>query len=114
MKAAQVSALLLFAPAIGMFFGGAVFAVSCAAGAALAALRVRPAGLWWVVPLAPVAIWTLCVGRAVLNASGGGTRQAIAVAQGMIEAFPAMAVTLLTTGAVALLRRLARRRSVRA
>ena len=48
--------MLLLAPAIGMYFGGVVFAVMCAAGAGLAALRVRPAGLWWVLPLAPVAM----------------------------------------------------------
>jgi hypothetical protein len=106
--------LLVFAPAIGMFFGGAVFAVLCAGAAALAALRVRPAGLWWVLPLAPVAIWAVCVSREVFDASAGGGKQAVAVAHGMIDAFPAMLVTLLATAAVALLRQAARRRSARA
>lgn len=104
--------MLLLAPTIGMFFGGVMFAVLCAGAAAVAALRVRPAGLWWVLPLAPVAIWALCVGREMFDASGGGTRQAVAVAHGMIDAFPAMMVTLLVTAAVALLRR-ARRGSAR-
>ncbi|WP_194918741.1 DUF6542 domain-containing protein [Catenulispora rubra] len=107
--AGRVTVLLVLVPAIGMFFGGALFAVLCAAAAALATLRVRPAGLWWVLPLAPVAIWAVCVGREVFDASGGGARQAVAVAHGMIDAFPAMLVTLLVTAAVALLRRLARR-----
>ena len=109
--AGRVTALLLFAPAIGMFFGGAVFAVVCAGAASLAALRVRPAGLWWVLPLAPVAIWAVCVGREVFDASGGTSKQAVAVAHGMIDAFPAMIVTLLATAAVAALRRTLRRRS---
>ena len=104
-----VTALLVLGPATGMFFGGVVFAVLCAAAAALAALRVRPAGLWWVLPLAPVAIWAVCVSREVFDASGGGGRQAVAVAHGMIDAFPAMMVTLLVTVAVALLRRVRRR-----
>lgn len=112
--AGRVTVLLLLAPAIGMFLGGALFAVLCAGAAALAALRVRPAGLWWVVPLAPVAIWAVCVGREVFDASGGNGKQTVAVARGMIDAFPAMAVTLLTAAAVALLRRAVRRRSVRA
>ncbi|WP_370379479.1 DUF6542 domain-containing protein [Catenulispora sp. GAS73] len=108
--AGRVTALLVLVPAIGtLFFGGVLFAVLCAAGAALAALRVRTDGLWWVLPLAPVAIWAVCVGREVFDASGGGARQAVAVAHGMIDAFPAMVVTLLVTAAVALLRRLARR-----
>ena len=107
--AGRVTALLLAAPAIGMFFGGMVFAVLCAGAAAVAALRVRPAGLWWVLPMAPVAIWAVCVSREVFDASGSESRQAVAVAHGMITAFPAMVVTLLATGAVALLRRLARR-----
>ena len=106
--AGRVTVLLVLVPAIGMFFGGVVFAVICAAGAALAALRVRPDGLWWVLPLAPVAIWAVCVGREVFDASGGATKQAVAVAHGMIDAFPAMMVTLLVTAAVAVLRRLAR------
>lgn len=105
----RVTALLVLAPAIGMFFGSAVFAVLCAGAAALAAARVRPAGLWWVLPLAPVAIWAVCVSREVFDASGGGGRQAVAVVHGMIDAFPAMMVTLLATAAVALLRRFARR-----
>jgi hypothetical protein len=67
-----------------------------------------------VVPLAPVAVWAVCVGREVFDASGGQGKQAVAVARGMIDAFPAMAVTLLTAAAVALLRRAVRRRSVRA
>jgi hypothetical protein len=113
--AGRVAALLVLVPATGMFvFGGVMFAVLCAAGAALAALRVRPDGLWWVLPLAPVAIWAVCVGRDVFDASEGATKQAVAVAHGMIEAFPAMLVTLLVTAAVALLRRLARRGSARA
>ncbi|MEY9929275.1 hypothetical protein ABH926_003915 [Catenulispora sp. GP43] len=112
--AGRVTALLVLAPAVGMFFGGMVFAVLCAGGASLAAVRVRPAGLWWVLPLAPVAIWTVCVGRELFDASGSRSGQAVAVARGMIEAFPAMAVTLAATAAVALLRRVARRRSARA
>ena len=101
----------MIAPAIGMFFRGVVFAVLCAGAAGLAALRVRPAGLWWVLPVAPMAIWAVCVGREVFDASGGSGRQAVAVAHGMIDAFPAMLVTLLVTAAVALLRRFARGRS---
>lgn len=112
--AGWITVLLLLAPTIGMLFGGVMFAVLCAGAAALAALRVPPAGLWWVVPLAPVAIWAVCVGREVFDASGGGGRQAVAVARGMIDAFPQMVVTLSTTVAVALLRRAARGRSVRA
>ena len=108
--AGRVTALLVLVPAIGtLFSGGAVFAVLCAAGAALAALRVRPDGLWWVLPLAPVAIWAVCVGRELFDASGGAAKQAVAVAHGMIDAFPAMLVTLLVTATVALLRLLARR-----
>jgi hypothetical protein len=99
---------------IGTFlFGGVVFAMLCAAAAAVAALRVRPSGLWWVLPLAPVAVWAVCVGGEVLDASGGGTRQAVAVARGMIEAFPAMVLTLVAMAAVALLRLAVRRRWVR-
>lgn len=112
--ARSVTALLVLAPAIGMFLGTVVFTVLCAGAAAVAALRVRPAGLWWVLPLAPVAIWAACVGRELFDASGGGSRQAVAVAHGMIDAFPAMLVTLLATAAVALSRRAARRRSTRA
>ena len=100
------------APAIGMFFGGMVFAVLSAGAATLAALRVRPEGLWWVLPMAPVAVWAVCVSRAMADAAGSGGKQAIAVAHGVIDAFPAMTVTLLATAAVALLRRAARRRSV--
>jgi hypothetical protein len=107
--AGRVAALLVLAPAIGMFFGGVVFAVLCAGAASLAALRVRPSGLWWVLPLAPVAIWAMCVGREMFDASWGTTKQAVAVAHGMIDAFPAMTVTLMATAAVALLRRFARR-----
>lgn len=113
--AGRATALLVLAPAIGMFLAdGLVFAVLCAVVAALAALLVRPAGLWWVLPMAPVAIWGLCVGREVFDASGGGSRQAVAVAHGMIDAFPAMAATLAATAVVALLRRFARGRSARA
>ncbi|MEY9890492.1 hypothetical protein ABIA35_009792 [Catenulispora sp. MAP12-49] len=112
--AGRVTVLLVLAPAIGMFFGGVVFAVLCAGAASLAALRVRPAGLWWVLPLAPMAIWAMCVGRELFDVSGSGSRQAVAVAHGMIDAFPPMAVTLAATVAVALLRRVARRRSARA
>ncbi|ACU70833.1 hypothetical protein Caci_1913 [Catenulispora acidiphila DSM 44928] len=108
----RVTALLVGAPAIGMFFGGAVFAVLSAGAATLAALRVRPEGLWWVLPMAPVAVWAVCVSRAMFDAAGGGGKQAIAVAHGAIDAFPAMTVTLLATAAVAFLRRAARRRSV--
>lgn len=107
--AGRVTALLVLAPVIGLFFGPVVSVVLCAGAAALAAARVRPAGLWWVLPLAPVAIWAVCVSREMFEASGGGGRQAVAVAHGMIDAFPAMTVTLLTTAAVALSRRLARR-----
>ena len=107
--AGRVTVLLVLAPAIGMFFGSVLFAVLCAGAAALAALRVRPAGLWWVLPSAPVAIWAVCVGREVFDAFGGTGKQAVAVAHGMIDAFPAMMVTLLATAAVAVLRRLARR-----
>jgi hypothetical protein len=106
--AGRVTALLVLAPAIGMFFGSVVFAVLCAGAAALAAVRVRPAGLWWVLPLAPMAVWAVCVSREVFDASGGGGRQTVAVVHGMIDAFPAMAVTLLAASAVALLRRLTR------
>jgi hypothetical protein len=103
------------APAIGMFFlGGVLSAALCAGAASLAALLVRPSGLWWVLPLAPVAIWAVCVGREVFDASGGGSRQAVAVAHGMIDAFPAMVVTLAASGAVAVSRGLSRRRSARA
>lgn len=109
--AGRATALLVLAPAIGIFFGGVVLAVLCAGAAALAALRVPPAGLWWVLPLAPVAVWAVCVGREVFDASGGGTRQVVAVAHGMIDAFPAMMVTLVAAAAVALLRRFARRSS---
>lgn len=113
--AGRVTALFVLAPVIGMFLAdGLVFAVLCAAAAALAALLVRPAGLWWVLPMAPVAIWAACVGRAVFDASGGGSRQAVAVAHGMIDAFPAMAVTVGATAAVALGRRFTRGRSARA
>lgn len=100
--------MLVLAPAIGMFFGSVVFAVLCAGAATLAAVRVRPAGLWWVLSLAPVAIWAVCVSREMFDASGGGGRQAVAVARGMIDAFPAMVVTLLAASTVALLRRLTR------
>jgi hypothetical protein len=112
--AGRVTALLLLAPAIGMFFSSTVFAVLCAAAAVLAAMWVKPAGLWWVLPSAPVAIWALCVARELFDTSGGGSRQAVAVAHGMIDAFPAMLVTLLATAAVALLRGIARRRWRRA
>jgi hypothetical protein len=95
-------------------FGGVVFSVLCAAAAALAALRVRPTGLWWVLPLAPMAIWVVCVGRQLFNSSAGGAREAVALARGMIEAFPPMVLTLLATTAVALLRLAVRRRSARA
>jgi hypothetical protein len=101
-------------PLIGMFFGGVMFTLLCAAGATLAALRVRPAALWWVLPLAPMAIWAVSVGWQVFDASGGGTRELVAVARGMIDAFPAMVVTLLATVGVALLREAVRRRSARA
>lgn len=114
LTAGRVTALLLLAPAIGLFFGGTVFAVLCAAAASLATLRVRPAGLWWVLPLAPVAIWTVCVGHQMYDASWGTTKQAVAVARGMIDAFPAMVVTLVATAAAALLRGAVRRRSARA
>lgn len=110
--AGRVTALLVVAPAIGMFFGGAVFAVLSAGAATLAAVRVRPAGLWWVLPMAPVAVWAVCVSREMFDAAEGGGKQAVAVARGMIDAFPAMMMTVLATAAVALLRRAARRRSV--
>ena len=113
--AGRATALFVLAPAIGMFLvGGLVFVWLCAAAAALATLLVRPAGLWWVLPMAPVAIWAACVGREVFDASGGGSRQAVAVAHGMIDAFPAMAVTMGATATVALLRRFTRERSARA
>lgn len=107
--AGRVTALLVSAPAIGMFFGSVMFAVLCAGAAALAAVRVRPAGLWWVLPMAPVAVWAVCVSREVFDAFGSGGKQAVAVVHGMIDAFPAMLVTLLATAVVALLRHLARR-----
>jgi hypothetical protein len=94
-----------------MFFGGVLFAGLCAGAAALATLRVRPTGLWWVLPLAPVAVWAMCVGREVFDASGSGGKQAVAVAHGMIDAFPAMMATLVVTSTVALLRRAAHWRS---
>ena len=109
----RVSVLILVTPLIGMFLGEAVFTTACTAAAALAALRVRPAGLWWVLPAAPLAVWAVCVGRELFDASGDATKQAVAVAQGMITAFPAMALTLLAATAVALLRRARRRRYAR-
>ncbi|NUP48329.1 MAG: hypothetical protein HOW97_13625 [Catenulispora sp.] len=108
--AAHVVALLLLAPLIGMFLGGAAFVLLCAGTAAFAAARVRPAGLWWVLPAAPLAIWTLCVGRELLDTSGDGTRRAVAVAHGMIDAFPAMVLALTAAALVAVVRRTAGRR----
>src|SRR6185437_12291818 len=106
--AGPVTALLVLVPAIGMFFGSVMFVVLCAGAATVAAVRVRPAGLWWVLPLAPVAVWAVCVSREVFDASGGGGKQAVAVVHGMIDAFPAMVVTLLAASTVALLRRFTR------
>ena len=111
--ASRLLALLLLAPAVGMFFGGAVFVLLCVAAATLAAGRVQPAGLWWVLPAAPLAIWTVSVSRQLFDASGGTTRQAVAVAHGMIEAFPAILLTLVATAMVAVVRRSRRWRSAR-
>ncbi|MFD0637390.1 DUF6542 domain-containing protein [Catenulispora yoronensis] len=108
--AAHVLALLLLAPLIGVFLGGAAFVLLCVAAAAFAAVRVRPAGLWWVLPAAPLAIWTVSVGRELLDTSGDGTKQAVAVVHGMIDAFPAMALALAAAALVAVVRRTTGRR----
>ncbi|NUR26291.1 MAG: hypothetical protein HOV83_10660, partial [Catenulispora sp.] len=46
-------AMLVLAPVVGLFFGGAAFVLLCTAAATVAAVRVRPAALWWVLPTAP-------------------------------------------------------------
>jgi len=101
------------APVIGVFFGGAVFVLLCVAAAMLAAMWVQPAGLWWVMPAAPLAIWVVSVGWQFLDSSGGTTKQAVAVAHGMIDAFPAILLTLVATAMVAVVRRSQRGRSAR-
>jgi len=106
--AAHVIALLLLAPMVGLFFGGAIFVLLCVAAATVAAVRVRPAGLWWVLPAAPLAIWTVTVGWKLLTASEGGAKQAVALAHGMIDAFPAMVLAVVSTALVAVVRRTAR------
>jgi hypothetical protein len=105
LPAAHIVALLVFTPVFGLFFGGAAFVVMCTAATTVAAVRVRPAGLWWVLPAAPLAIWTVTVGWRLLDTSGGGTRQAVALAHGMIDAFPAMALALTAAALVAVVRR---------
>ncbi|MFL6116162.1 MAG: hypothetical protein ACJ786_33130 [Catenulispora sp.] len=112
--ASRLVALLVTAPGIGVFFGGVVLVLLCVAAATLAAGRVQPAGLWWVVPTAPLATWAVSVGWQLLDASGGTTRQAVAAAHGMIDAFPAILLALVAAAAVAVLRRGRRRRSARA
>ncbi|WP_344658269.1 DUF6542 domain-containing protein [Catenulispora subtropica] len=116
LPAAQVVAMLVLAPTIGLFFGGALFVLLCTAAATVAAVRVRPDGLWWVLPAVPLAIWTVSVGRRLLlDAPDGGAKQAVAVAHGMIDAFPAMVLALAAAALVAVVRRSAARgRSVRA
>ena len=109
--AGRVAVLLLLAPGIGMFFGGTVFVVLCTAAAALAALRVRSAGLWWVVPVAPMVIWAVCVSVALMGSGGGGKEDdAIALVHGMIDAFPAILFALAGMAAVIVMKRLAARR----
>jgi hypothetical protein len=118
--AAHLAALLLLAPLAGLLLGGAASVLLCVAAATVAAVRVRPDGLWWVLPAAPLAIWTVDVGRELLGARGGGatgdgTRQAVAVAHGMIDAFPAMVLALTAAALVAVVRRTSGRRgSIRA
>lgn len=108
--AAHLLALLVLAPLLGVFLGGAAFVLLCVAATAVAAARVRPAGLWWVLPAAPLAIWMVSVGRELLGASGDGPRQAVALAHGMIDAFPAMVLALAAGGMVAVVRRTTGRR----
>lgn len=97
--------VLVLAPVIGLFFGGAASVLLCTAAATVTALRVRPSGLWWVLPTAPLAIWTVTVGWRLLTAAGGGARQAVALAHGMIDAFPAMVLALTAAALVAVVRR---------
>jgi Na+/phosphate symporter len=111
--ASRLVALLLLAPVIGMFFGGAVFVLLCVAAATLAAVRVQPTGLWWVLPAAPLAIWVVSVGRQLLDASSETTKQAVAVAHGMIDAFPAILLALVAAAMVAVVRWSHRGRSAR-
>ncbi|NUR59851.1 MAG: hypothetical protein HOV87_14445 [Catenulispora sp.] len=108
--AVHLLALLVLAPLLGLFFGGAASVLLCVAAAAVAAARVRPSGLWWVLPAAPLAIWTVDVGRELLGASGDGTRQAVAVVHGMIDAFPAMMLAVTAAAMVAVVRRTTGRR----
>lgn len=111
--ASRLIALLLLAPVTGMFFGGAAFVLLCVAAAMLAAMRVQPAGLWWVLPTAPLAIWAVSVGWQLLGASGGVAKHAVAMVHGMIDAFPAILLTLVATAMVAVARRSHRGRSAR-
>jgi hypothetical protein len=109
-------AVLVVAPMIGLFLGGAVFVLLCTAAAMAAAVRVRPDALWYVLPTAPLATWTVTVGWKLLAAAtDGGARQAVAVARGMIDAFPAMVLALTAAALVAVVRRTSGRgRSIRA
>ncbi len=104
------AALLGLGPVVGAILGeatgsydGAVFAVLCVVSAAVAAVLVSSAGLWWAAPVPPPVIWAVSVLTELAWHNPpyqGGKEQAVGVAHGTIHAFPVMAASELAMAVV--------------